>query len=109
MAGCHFWAGEHALFRCVIGLAAVDPETRQIVEAREETRRSVLGGLIEQLDNQKRLRNDYSPRKAFDVLCLLTSFGTFDHLFSGCGCPVEKIVVLLLDLIQSIIAEPFTR
>ena len=107
-AGCHFWATDHALFQRVIGLTAVDPETRQVVDAREATRRSVLGGLIERLDNQNLLRSDCSPQKALDVLWLLTSFGTFDDLFSGCGRSVEEIVIMLLDLIQCVLAEPLT-
>jgi AcrR family transcriptional regulator len=107
-AGCHFWATDHALFQRVIGLAAVDPETRQVVDAREATRRSVLGRLIERLDNQKLLRSDCSPQKALDVLWLLTGFGTFDDLFSGCGRSVEEIVIMLLDLIQCVLAEPLT-
>jgi AcrR family transcriptional regulator len=81
-AGCDLWAAEHAIFRKVIGLAAVDDAVRALVDRLEASRRDDMGRLVARLAEQGYLREGCSEARASRALELLTSFEAFDHFFT---------------------------
>lgn len=101
--GCRFWASAHTLARKLLGLAAVDPETRSVLAGREERRLALITSVVERLATQKLLRAGCSRQRAVDVLYLLTSFEAFDQLFTGRRLSAGEVTDVLLQLCESVI------
>ncbi len=99
---CRFWEAETGVMRTLIGVAAVDADARQVLESHDEARRKRLGGLVGRMIHQ-RLRPGYSPKTAVDVLWLLSSFSTFDHLFGRSRIPADRVAFLLSDLASTLL------
>jgi AcrR family transcriptional regulator len=104
--GCRFWASEHALVRRLSGLAAVDPEIRQVLSQAEQQRLPLLTRLAERLAEAGHLAAGYSTSRTVDLLWLLSSFEAFDQLFSGRQLPVEEVASVLFDLAARALAQP---
>jgi AcrR family transcriptional regulator len=104
--GCRFWASEHPLVRKLTGLAAVDPEIRQVLAQVEQQRLPLLARLVERLADAGRLAAGCSQRRAVDVLWLLSSFQAFDQLFTGRRLPVEEVAGVLFDLAAGSVTQP---
>jgi AcrR family transcriptional regulator len=105
--GSRYWAAEHVLVRKLIGLAAADPATRQLVDQREQNRLTLVTRLAERLAEQQRLRPGCSVKTAVQALWLLSSFEAFDQLFTGQQCDADAIAALLFDIVdRSLIRSP---
>jgi AcrR family transcriptional regulator len=102
-AAVRMWSAEHDLFRKVIGLAGVDPEALQIVEKRDAERRAAMQVLVSRLAEQGYLRPSQTPAEAQAILTLLTSFATFDSLYTVSGLAPDAIADLLIDLSRAVI------
>lgn len=103
---CRFWADEEQLFRQVVGLAAVDPEARQVIEGKDASRRRDMRGLAERLQRQGTLDPAWSPQRAGETLWFLTSFTTFDHLHRRGGLSRRALQRTLHELASAFITEP---
>ena len=104
--GCRFWATEHPLVRKLTGLAAVDPEIRQVLSRVEQQRLPLLTRLVERLAEAGHLAAGCSQRRAVDVLWLLSSFEAFDQLFTGRQLPAEEVAGILADLATRSLDQP---
>lgn len=104
--GCRFWASEHSLVRRLSGLAAVDPEIRQVLSQAEQQRLPLLTRLAERLAEAGHLAAGYSTSRAVDLLWLLSSFAAFDQLFTGRQLPVEEVASMLFDLATRSLTQP---
>jgi AcrR family transcriptional regulator len=104
--GCRFWATEHPLVRKLTGLAAVDPEIRQVLFQVEQQRLPLLTRLVERLADAGYLAAGCSRSRAVDVLWLLSSFEAFDQLFTARQLPVEEVAEVLFDLAARSLAQP---
>jgi AcrR family transcriptional regulator len=104
--GCRFWATEHPLVRKLSGLAAVDPEIRQVLFRVEQQRLPLLTRLVERLADAGHLAAGCSKSRAVDVLWLLSSFEAFDQLFTARQLPVEEVAGILADLAARSLAQP---
>jgi AcrR family transcriptional regulator len=103
--GCRFWATEHPLVRKLSGLAAVDPEIRQVLFRVEQQRLPLLTRLVERLADAGHLAAGCSKSRAVDVLWLLSSFEAFDQLFTARQLPVEEVAGILADLAARSLAQ----
>lgn len=99
------WAAESELFRKVIGLAAVDPEAHEVVEKRDAERKSAMAMLARRLDEQGYLRPGVSHHDAEAVLVLLTSFPTFDSLYTEGKRSPDEVSRLLIDLAGTVLVR----
>jgi len=79
------YATEHAVLRRMLLLARLDPDAARDYEARQQRRAAGMRDLAARLRDQQRLRARVSVDEASAVLWVLTSFETFDQLFSGWG------------------------
>jgi AcrR family transcriptional regulator len=104
--GCRFWASEHPLVRRLSGLAAVDPEIRQVLSQAEQQRLPLLTRLVERLAEAGQLAAGCSTSRAVDLLWLLSSFEAFDQLFTGRQLPVEEVASMLFDLATGSLTQP---
>jgi AcrR family transcriptional regulator len=103
---CRFWAAEEQLFRQVVGLAAIDPEARQVIEGKDASRRRDMKRLAERLQRQDRLDPDWSPQRAGATLWFLTSFTTFDQLHRRSRLSLESLERTLHELASAFVTEP---
>ena len=105
--GSRYWAYEPVLVRKLIGLAAADPETRQLVQERDRNRLALITRLATRLAEQRRLRPGCTVEEAVHTLWLLSSFEAFDQLLTGHALDADAIAALLFQLVQrSLIASP---
>ena len=93
-----FLATEDVLLRNLYGLAAVDPEASRVLEQYEGLRKDVLAWLVKRLADQGKLRRGVSQKHAVDMLWMLTSFRSFDQLYSRSEISVRAAGMLLSDL-----------
>lgn len=105
-AVCEFWSRDHRFFRNVIGLAAVEPEAREVVDRYDLRRKELIVWLVKRLDDQRRLRAGITERHAVDMLWLLTGFRSFDHMYTRSGLSVRAAAALLSELAANTIVEP---
>jgi AcrR family transcriptional regulator len=77
------YAAEHAPARAILALAAVDPDAAEGAARLERGRRAGVADLAQRLREQGYLRDELSHEAAADILWIVTSFQTFDQLFTG--------------------------
>jgi hypothetical protein len=79
-----FWARDRRLLKRIHGIAAIDPEFGQAVEARNRRRWGIATRVVERLFARADIGGEEKSRK---VACLvaLTSFEFFDVLAESCG------------------------
>jgi AcrR family transcriptional regulator len=105
--GSRYWAAEPILVRKLIGLAAADPQTRQLVQERDRNRLALVTRLAKKLAEQRRLRPGCSVEEAVQTLWLLSSFEAFDQLLTGHALDADAIAALLFQLVErSLIRSP---
>jgi AcrR family transcriptional regulator len=98
--GSRYWAAEHVLVRKLIGLAAADPDTRQLVQERDRNRLALVTQLAKRLAEQRRLRPGCSVEEAVQTLWLLSSFEAFDQLLTGHALDADAVAALLFQLVE---------
>jgi AcrR family transcriptional regulator len=76
-AFAEFWNSDRIVLRRARALAALDPEVRESIRARDELRRGHLRRILDRMPERQR------SASAVDVLHMLTSFETFDGLLTG--------------------------
>ena len=79
------YAAERAVLRSMLLLAQLDPEAARDHRERQDRRAAALRALAQRLRDQRELRTEVSVEAAAAVLWVLTSFDTFDQLYSGWG------------------------
>ena len=76
-------ASEHSVALAITVLAAVDPDAAVVAAEMDEARLWGLRDLARRLSEQGYLRPELSQDEAVDILWALTSWNTFDQLYSG--------------------------
>jgi AcrR family transcriptional regulator len=79
------YAADHAILGRMLLLARLDSEVALDYQARQQRREEGMRKLAGRLRQQGVLREGVSVDVAASVLWVLTSFDTFDQLFSGWG------------------------
>ncbi len=100
-AHCRCWAREQILFRNLLGLAAVDPEARKVVDRHDARWRAGIEAFTERLAQEGALHPGWSTPQAATVLHLLFSFETFDRLHARNHHSVDAAAELLIALAAS--------
>ena len=106
---CRFWAGAQEVVRGLHGLAALDREVAEVLEAHDAARRTRLVGFVDRLAEQRGLQPEEHRQRVVDALWMLTSFGTFDHLARRSGLPPEDVAALLTHLAEGVLSAPGGR
>jgi AcrR family transcriptional regulator len=94
---CHFWARNQDLVRAWQSMAQLDSKIRKIGERHEMSRHARMVAFVDQMAERGELREDYSRAQGVDLLWLLTSFNSFDHLLSWSHLSVGAAARLLAD------------
>ncbi len=82
-------------------LREVDPEAVAPLARSLDDRAIGMASLATRLSDQGRLRAGVTTERAADVLWVLTSFWTFDELFSGRGLDADACAAILVEMARS--------
>lgn len=94
------------LTRALFTIAAIDPDGVAAVAAIEDGRRPGMRRLAEALDAQGYLRAGLAVDEAVDLLTVITSFQSFDELFTGSGLPADTVAARLIALAERAVCRP---
>jgi AcrR family transcriptional regulator len=81
--GVRLYAGGRDLGRALFSLALLDPDAAEAIVVLEHGRAPTMRALAQRLKDQGYLRDGVGVTEAADVLWVLTSFDTFDQLYTG--------------------------
>ena len=96
-AGARMFAAERDVVRALYSMAQLDQEAVGGAIARIESERSNgMLRLARRLEEQGLLRDDVSVEDAASTLWVITSFDSFDLLFTGRGLSLEEATRLLV-------------
>jgi AcrR family transcriptional regulator len=97
-AASEMLAGERDIWRALHSMAKLDEEAvGGAVARREEERAAGMARIAAQLHEQGHLRPGVSPEEANDILWVISSFESFDLLYSGRGLPLDTVVERLTE------------
>lgn len=105
-AAVRVYAAMPHLARAMYTLAAIDPDAVAAVAAMEDGRRPGMARLAAALAAQGYLRDGVSIKEAAEILGVITSFATFDELYSGSGLPVEVVADRLVAMAVRSVCRP---
>jgi AcrR family transcriptional regulator len=92
-AASEMLAGERDIWRALHSMAKLDEEAvGGVVARREEERAAAMARIAAQLHEQGHLRPGVSAEEANDILWVISSFESFDLLYSGRGLPLGTVV-----------------
>jgi AcrR family transcriptional regulator len=96
-AASEMLAGERDIWRALHSMAKLDEEAvGGVVARREEERAAAMARIAAQLHEQGHLRPGVSAEEANDILWVISSFESFDLLYSGRGLPLDTVVERLI-------------
>jgi AcrR family transcriptional regulator len=97
-----FWHAERMVIRRIRGLAAIDPDFEQAVQARDERRRDAFRTIVGRLAQGCNQPSAQAQDEVIDVLHTLTSFETFDNLAGATRSP-QDVVPLVCRLADAVL------
>ena len=91
-AGMEMYAAYRDVHRVLFSTAALDPEsTAGAMQRANEGRAGGMEYMAKRLAEQGLLRPDVTEQDAANILYLMTSFDTFDQLYTDRGLPVDEV------------------
>jgi AcrR family transcriptional regulator len=102
-ASCRMYGADHRVFTRLLMLREVDPEAAEPLARSQGDRAIGMATLAGRLADQGALRAGLSVERAADVLWVLTSFWTFDELYSGRGLDADACAEVLLEMACSVL------
>jgi AcrR family transcriptional regulator len=97
---CHMLEAELATFRRLSLLAKLDPEAALSLEDTDRGRLSAAQSLARRLHRAQKLKDGVREEEAASILWLVTSFPTFDELYTGWGLDVEQVAKRLQAIVH---------
>ena len=106
-AASEMLAAERDIRRALHSMAQLDQEAvGGAVERWEEERAAGMARIAAQLHEQGHLRAGVSVEEANDVLWVITSFESFDLLYSGRGLPLDTVIERLTETVERALMTP---
>ena len=94
-------------YRTLHSMARLDPEAvGGAVHRWEEERAAAMSRIARQLDEQGALLPGVGAEEANDILWVLSSFETFDLLYTGRGLPLDAVVERLTETAERALMNP---
>jgi AcrR family transcriptional regulator len=109
-AATEMLAANRDIFRALRSMAQLD-ETAVggVVKRMDDERAAGMSRLVGRLAEQGALRKGLSTDDAEHVLMVLSSFESFDQLYTLCGLPTEQVIELLTEMAERALYEPGSR
>ena len=110
-ASCGMLAANRDIYRALRSMAQLDEQAvGGAVKRMDEERSGGMKRLAGRLAEQGVLRKGLSAKDAEHVLWMLTSFESFDSLYTGRGLSTDRTVELLIDTAErALYAKPYKR
>jgi AcrR family transcriptional regulator len=106
-AAVEVYADEREVARALASMAQLNPEAvGSAFEVIDHGRAEGLLHLANRLRDQGELRPDLTPREAADCLWVITSFDTFDQLYTGRGLSRTAVADRLVSLAEGALCVP---
>lgn len=100
-------AADRDLQRALRSMAQLDQDAvGGSVQRWEDERAAAMARIAHRLHEQGRLRPEVSTEEANDLLWVITSFESFDLLYSGRGLPLDTVVERLTDAAERALMRP---
>lgn len=106
--GTRMAATEHPVVVAISVLATVDPDAAVVAAELDEVRLRGLHSLARRLGEQGYLRPELSHEQAVDILWVLSSWTTFDQLYTGRGLDQPAAAERLVTMAQQALCRPET-
>jgi AcrR family transcriptional regulator len=100
------YSAEHAILGRMLLLARIDAEAARLYHEKQQNRAVAMRDLALRLRRQRKLRPRISTEAAAGVLWVLTSFETFDQLFSGWGLDASECGSQIVMMARAALLEP---
>jgi AcrR family transcriptional regulator len=100
---CRFWSTDPDVFRRLVGLAAVDPETRRVIGDREQWRYDQVAAFVRRLDTEGRLRPPFDVDLATAAVAAVTGFPSCDGMATRTGLPHSGLADLVLAVLSGVV------
>jgi AcrR family transcriptional regulator len=97
-----FWSSDPVVMRRLRSMSGLDPEIAAGVRARDARRRHISEEIVRRLDRSGVQRTGKRVKLSADVLCMLTSFETYDAL-ARAGHSEAQIARAVIELAKSAI------
>lgn len=97
-----FWDVDRAAMRRLRALAALDPDVKAVISARDDRRRTGLGVLAGRLVQAHTSSTPIDPNQLVRTLHMLTSFETFDALALP-DTPLTSVVPDIVTLAETLV------
>ena len=104
--GTRLVASEHPVALAISTLAAVDPDAAVVAAELDELRLRGLDSLARRLGEQGYLRPELDHQQAVEILWVLTSWNTFDQLYSGRGLDQPAAAERLVTMARLTLCRP---
>jgi AcrR family transcriptional regulator len=106
-AASEMLAAERDTWRVLRSMAQLDQEAvGGSVQRWEDERAAAMARIAGRLHEQGHLRPDVTIEEANDVLWVITSFESFDLLYSGRGLPLDTVIERLTDAAERALMRP---
>ena len=100
-AATRMHAGERDIFRALYSMYALDPEAvGSVIAGVDEERGEGMRRLARRLDEQGYLAEGMTRAKAAHALWVITSFESFDALYTGRGLSAARCADLLVEMAE---------
>ena len=101
-------ASEHPVILAISVLAMVDPDAAVVAAEMDEVRLRGLRSLARRLGEQGYLRPELDHEQAVEILWVLTSWNSFDQLYSGRGLDQPAAAQRLVTMARLTLCRPET-
>jgi AcrR family transcriptional regulator len=106
-AASEMLAAERDTWRVLRSMAQLDQEAvGGSVQRWEDERAAAMARIARRLHEQGQLRPEVPTEEADDLLWVITSFESFDLLYSGRGLPLDVVVERLTDAAERALMRP---
>lgn len=106
--GTRMVASEHPVILAISVLAMVDPDAAVVAAEMDEVRLRGLQSLARRLGEQGYLRPELDHEQAVEILWVLTSWNSFDQLYSGRGLDQPAAAQRLVTMARLTLCRPET-
>jgi AcrR family transcriptional regulator len=110
-ASCEMYAANRDIYRALRSMAQLDEEAvGGVVERMDAERTAAMRRLARRFADEGLLRDGVRAKDAEAVLWMLTSFESFDALYTGRGLSTARTIALLTETVErGVLADPSTR
>jgi AcrR family transcriptional regulator len=95
-----FWTSDRIVIRRLRGLATLDPDFNKVIQTRDDWRRKAIRSFLQRISDKYHTPKPEEMDETVNILFVLFSFETFDHLAGDERSP-EEVAPLIVGLTRA--------